>query len=69
MKMVADSYEDRGMLTYNGTIDGIEVEDISDDLLKSVRHLHIGSYFLMKKLQPYWSCELYRHISGNNKLG
>ena len=46
--------EDRGMLTYNGTIDGFELEDISNELLKSVRHLHIGSYFLMKKLQPHY---------------
>jgi sugar/nucleoside kinase (ribokinase family) len=27
-------------------------EDIDYELLKSIRHLHIGSYFLMKKLQP-----------------
>jgi sugar/nucleoside kinase (ribokinase family) len=46
--------EDRGMLTYNGTMDGVEIEDIKDELLKTVKHLHIGSYFLMKKLQPHY---------------
>lgn len=49
-----NTVEDRGMLTYNGTIDGVEAEDISDELLRSVKHLHIGSYFLMKKLQPHY---------------
>lgn len=49
-----DIIEDRAMLTYNGTIDSFEMSDISDELLKSVRHLHIGSYFLMKKLQPHY---------------
>ena len=49
-----NTVDDRGMLTYNGTIDGVELEDISDELLKSVRHLHIGSYFLMKRIQPYY---------------
>lgn len=49
-----NTVEDRAMLTYNGTIDGVEAEDISDELLRSVRHLHIGSYFLMKKLQPHY---------------
>ena len=49
-----NAVDDRGMLTYTGTIDGVEIEDISDGLLKSVRHLHIGSYFLMKKLQPHY---------------
>lgn len=46
--------DDRAMLTYNGTIDAVEYGDISDELLKSVRHLHIGSYFLMKKMQPHY---------------
>lgn len=46
--------EDRAMLTYNGTIDEVNGADVSDELLKQVRHLHIGSYFLMKKLQPYY---------------
>jgi len=45
---------DRAILTYNGTIDGVGMDDIDDDLLRQVRHLHIGSYFLMKKLQPHY---------------
>jgi len=54
MTIAFNKHDDRGMLTYCGTIDAIENEDISDELLKSVRHFHIGSYFLMKKIQPYY---------------
>lgn len=43
---------DRAILTYSGTINAMGPEDIDFELLKSVHHLHIGSYFLMKKLQP-----------------
>lgn len=45
---------DRAILTYNGTIDAVTIEDVSDELLNSVRHLHIGSYFLMKKMQHFY---------------
>ena len=43
---------DRAILTYTGTIDGVTPEAFTSDLLKTTRHIHIGSYFLMKKLQP-----------------
>lgn len=52
---------DRAILTYNGTIDALEKGDIDEGLLKRTRHLHIGSYFLMKKLQPYYP-EIIRRI-------
>lgn len=45
---------DRAMITYNGTIDSIEQGDVPDELLEKVRHFHIGSYFLMKKVQPHY---------------
>jgi sugar/nucleoside kinase (ribokinase family) len=40
---------DRAIFTYSGTIDALEKDDISIELIASSRHLHIGSYFLMKK--------------------
>lgn len=46
--------DDRAMLTYLGTIDAVDSHDVDDALLDSIRHLHIGSYFLMKKLQPHY---------------
>jgi sugar/nucleoside kinase (ribokinase family) len=42
---------DRAMLTYNGTLDSITKKDIPEKILSQVRHFHIGSYFLMKKIQ------------------
>ncbi len=45
---------DRAILTYPGTIDAVEKRDITDDLLMSTRHIHVGSYYLLKKLQPYY---------------
>lgn len=45
---------DRAILTYVGTIDAVNIEDITDDMLKNVHHLHIGSYFLMKNMQKYY---------------
>ena len=36
------------------SIDAVRIEDITDDMLSNVRHLHIGSYFLMKSIQKYY---------------
>lgn len=49
-----DRVNDRAILTYDGTIDAIGIDDITDELLMKVKHFHIGSYFLMKKVQPYY---------------
>lgn len=54
LSIALNTVDDRAILTYNGTIDKVGIEDISDELLKSVRHLHIGSYFLMKRIQPHY---------------
>jgi sugar/nucleoside kinase (ribokinase family) len=45
---------DRAILTYMGSIDSVVKSDISNELLSSVRHIHVGSYFLMKKIQPHY---------------
>lgn len=45
---------DRSILTYLGTIDAVVLEDYKDNLIMNTRHIHIGSYYLMKKLQPYY---------------
>lgn len=54
LSIALNTVDDRAILTYNGTIDEVGREDISAELLSSVRHLHIGSYFLMKKIQPHY---------------
>ena len=43
---------DRSILTYGGTIDGVTGEDLSDEVLINARHLHVASYFLLKRLRP-----------------
>jgi sugar/nucleoside kinase (ribokinase family) len=44
--------EDRAFVTYVGTIDSLHTDDVADGLIRSCRHLHVGSYFLQTKLQP-----------------
>lgn len=43
---------DRAILTYIGSIDSADGSDVTDEILKNTRHIHIGSYYLMKKIQP-----------------
>lgn len=45
---------DRAILTYSGTIDSVTIKDVTDNILERVKHFHIGSYFLMKKIQPHY---------------
>lgn len=47
--------EDRAILTYEGTIDALTPADVPESLLMNARHLHIGSYYLLKKMQPHWT--------------
>jgi sugar/nucleoside kinase (ribokinase family) len=42
---------DRAILTYLGSLNAIYPEQISDDLLRSARHLHHGSYFLQTNIR------------------
>lgn len=45
---------DRAILTFPGTFEEIEYGEIPRQLLESTRHLHIGSYYLLRKMIPYW---------------
>jgi len=43
---------DRALVTYpGGSIDGLCAKDIDEDIYKSVRHIHVGSFFLQKNLR------------------
>jgi sugar/nucleoside kinase (ribokinase family) len=46
--------DDRAILTYVGTIDGVDPCDLTDDLLASCRHWHLASFFLLNRLRGYW---------------
>jgi len=39
--------DDRSILTYSGSIGAVNASHITDGLLQSARHLHIGSYYLL----------------------
>ncbi len=41
----------KAMVTYSGTIAALRLRDVPFDYLRSARHLHVGCYFLQKKLQ------------------
>ena len=43
---------DRAILCYLGSLNAVYPEQIDDDLLRSTRHLHYGSYFLQTNLRP-----------------
>ncbi len=44
--------EDRAMITYLGCISELRLEDINTSILRRYRHLHVGSYFLQRRLRP-----------------
>ena len=52
LSVILNSGIDRAILTYSGLIAALRAEDISDDLLRQTRHLHVASYFLQTLLQP-----------------
>lgn len=39
---------DRAILTYNGTIGAVTPDMITDEFLKSAKHLHVASYYLLQ---------------------
>jgi len=43
---------DRAILTYPGLVAALTAADVTDDLLRQARHLHVASYFLQTALQP-----------------
>jgi len=45
---------DRAILTLLGSIDATKPHDLTDDLLADCRHWHIGGYFLLESLRPFW---------------
>jgi sugar/nucleoside kinase (ribokinase family) len=44
--------DDRAILTYMGSINALEPDDVTDAFLASARHLHYGSFFLHTGLRP-----------------
>jgi sugar/nucleoside kinase (ribokinase family) len=51
--------EHRFILTYPGTMFELDYADLDLDFIFSARHLHLGSFFLLKSLRPHIA-ELFR---------
>jgi sugar/nucleoside kinase (ribokinase family) len=52
LSVILNNQTDRAILTHLGLIADLQASDISDQLLRQTRHLHVASYFLQTKLQP-----------------
>lgn len=52
LSVILNQGVDRAILTHPGLIAALQDSDIPDAFLKSVRHLHVASYFLQTNLQP-----------------
>ena len=52
LSVILNNRSDRAILTYPGLIAELRASDITDDLLRQSKHLHVASYFLQTKLQP-----------------
>jgi sugar/nucleoside kinase (ribokinase family) len=50
--VILNQQSDRAILTYPGLIAALRSSDISDNLLRRARHLHVASYFLQTELLP-----------------
>ena len=52
LSVILNNRSDRAILTHSGLIAELKASDISDDLLRQSKHLHVASFFLQTKLQP-----------------
>lgn len=52
LSVILNQSFDRAILTHPGLTSALQATDISDELLRQARHLHIASYFLQTKLRP-----------------
>lgn len=52
LSVILNRGNDRAILTHSGLIDALRASDISDQLLRQTRHLHVASYYLQTNLQP-----------------
>lgn len=52
LTVILQRTDDRAMLTYSGAIAALNMARIRPALLRAARHMHAGSFFLQKGLQP-----------------
>ncbi|WP_228469328.1 carbohydrate kinase family protein [Paenibacillus sp. JNUCC31] len=56
--------DDRGLLTYAGSIPLLTPDYIPESLLQQATHLHFGSYYLQDGMRPHWT-ELFSRLRAN----
>lgn len=52
LSVIFNKTSDRAILTYSGSIRELHMSDIDMQLVRSARHLHIGSYYMLDHLRP-----------------
>ena len=52
LSVILARQSDRAILTHAGATSALQASQVSNDLLRQARHLHVGSYFLQTGLQP-----------------
>ena len=52
LSVIMSRGSDRAILTYAGAISELRFEEMDLRLLERARHLHLGSYFMLNRLQP-----------------
>jgi len=52
LSVILNRGADRAILTYPGLIHALTATEVTNDLLRRSRHLHVASYFLQTALQP-----------------
>jgi sugar/nucleoside kinase (ribokinase family) len=52
MTIILQKPDDRAMLTHLGAIAALNAAHVAPELLRQVRHVHVGSYWLQTALQP-----------------
>jgi sugar/nucleoside kinase (ribokinase family) len=52
LSVILNRGADRAILTYPGLIRALTATEVTNDLLRRSRHLHVASYFLQTALQP-----------------
>lgn len=49
--IVLNYEEDRAMVTYPGAMEHLTMNDISEEVISTAKHLHFSSYFLQPGIQ------------------
>jgi sugar/nucleoside kinase (ribokinase family) len=51
LSVILSQPKDRAILTHQGSMASLRYTDIDQDLFKRVKHLHVGSFFMLSSLQ------------------